>query len=172
MGGFVAQHYLSGGHPAAAAVLVAPVPRSGAWKATFKTVGSHPGKFVKANLTLDIGPIVETPELAHEILFGPGVSRAQADVYFDRWERASYRTYLDLLLKRPRRLGGRTPMLVVGGDRDWLFDVAEWEETASDHGAEMVVIEGAGHQLMLEPGWERLVGLIDGFVDGIRSRAS
>ena len=34
MGGFVVQHYLAGDHPAAGAVLVAPVPRPGAWGAT------------------------------------------------------------------------------------------------------------------------------------------
>jgi pimeloyl-ACP methyl ester carboxylesterase len=169
MGGFVVQHYLASDHPAAGAVLVAPVPRAGAWGATLKTVGHHPGKFAKANLILDIGPIVETPELAHEILFGSGVGREKSDKFFDRWECASYRTYLDLLLKRPRPLVGGTPMLVVGGDHDWLFDVSEWERTAADHGARMVVIEGAGHQVMLEPGWVRLVELIDGFVGEINN---
>lgn len=42
MGGFTIQHYLAKEHPAAAAVLVSPVPRKGGWSATFKAARKHP----------------------------------------------------------------------------------------------------------------------------------
>ena len=168
MGGFTVQHYLAQGNSAAGAILVAPVPRSGAWGATFKAARRHPAAFLKTNLTLDVGAMVEKPEAAHDLLFGPAVSRETADSYHERWERASYRTYLDLLFNRPRARTG-VPMLVVGGTADALFDVAEWEKTTESWRAELVIIDGAGHQMMLEPAWERLVEEIDRFVEELDS---
>jgi pimeloyl-ACP methyl ester carboxylesterase len=42
MGGFTTQHYLAAGNPAKAVVLVSPVPRKGAWGATWKLASKHP----------------------------------------------------------------------------------------------------------------------------------
>ena len=166
MGGFTVQHYLSSGQPARGAVLVAPVPRRGAWGATLKAARRHPGAFLKTNLTLDVGAMVETEERAYDLLFGPAVPPQRAAYYSERWERASYRTYLDLLFNRPRPRP-EVPMLIVGGTEDALFGVAEWERTAADWNAELVIIEGAGHQVMLEPAGAELVDLIDRFVGAL-----
>lgn len=167
MGGYTTQHYLARRHPALAAVLVSPVPARGAWKATWKAARAHPGKFIKANLSLDIGAVVENPDHAYEYLFSPDFPRGEADRYVGRWERASYKTYLNLLFSRPKIENIDVPVLIIGGDRDGLFDVAEWEETAKDLGAELRIIEGAGHQLMLEPAWSTLADEIDTFVGGL-----
>lgn len=167
MGGYTVQHYLAKGHPAAGAVLVAPVPRSGAWRATWRVASRYPAAFVKANLLWDVGVITEDPGRAHQILFGPGVSREEADPFTDRWERASYRTYLNLLFSRPEVPSLPPPVLVIGGSDDFLFDVSEWRSTADDWSADLVVIEGAGHQIMLEPAWPRLADEIDRFAEAL-----
>src|SRR5205085_744455 len=55
MGGFVVQHYLASGHPAAGAVLVAAVPPTvGAWPAALRAVRRHPLAFLKVNLMLSL----------------------------------------------------------------------------------------------------------------------
>jgi pimeloyl-ACP methyl ester carboxylesterase len=167
MGGFVAQHYLAAGHPARGAVLVSPVPNNGAWGATFKVARHHPVRFIKANLTLDIGAVVERPDVAYDLLFGPAVSRGEADIYFERWHRASYRTYLDLLFNPPDLSKVDLPIVVIGGGEDGFFDVRECERMTEALQADLMILDGAGHEIMLEPSWEPLVDEIDSFVAGL-----
>lgn len=73
--------------------------------------------FARLNLTLDVGPLVATPERAREYLVASGAPSEDLDPYLDRLEGASYRAYLDMLLNRPslRRLA--VPSLVVGAVR-------------------------------------------------------
>lgn len=165
MGGYVAQHYAALGHPATGLVLVSPVPPQGAWKVTKRVARRHPGKFAKANLMFDIGAVVENPDHAYEWLFSPAFSRDEADRYGERWERASYRTYLDLLFNRPAVDRIEIPRMVVGGDADGLFSVDEWRRGAKKLGAPLQVIPGAGHQIMLEPSWRELAELLVRFAD-------
>jgi pimeloyl-ACP methyl ester carboxylesterase len=163
MGGYVVQHYAALGYPASGLVLVSPVPPQGAWKATGRVARRHPGKFAKANLMFDIGAVVENPDHAYEWLFSRSFPRKEADGYAGRWERASYRTYLGLLFKRPEVDRINVPRLVVGGSDDGLFSVEEWERGSEKLRAPLHVIPGAGHQLMLEPSWGELAELLDKF---------
>ncbi len=163
MGGYVVQHYASFGHPATGIVLVAPVPPRGAWGATWRVARRHPGKFIKANLTFDIGAVVEDPSHAYEWLFAPSFPREEADRYGDRWERASYRTYLGLLFGRPDVNRIRVPIVLIGGSEDALFTLDEWEKAARSLQARLDVLVGAGHQIMLEPAWRELADRIERF---------
>lgn len=167
MGGFTTQHYLAAGHPARAAILVSPVPRKGAWGATFKVVRRHPWRFLKSNLTLDVGAVVETEEAAHHLLLSGSLPREAIHPYMERLERASYRTYMDLLMRRPDLSSVDVPALVIGGTDDGFFTEAEWMDTASALGAELVMLPGVGHQPMWEGRGQRLVEEIDGFVRGL-----
>ncbi|MFZ0625406.1 MAG: alpha/beta fold hydrolase [Acidimicrobiia bacterium] len=167
MGGFTTQHYLAGGHPAQAGILVSTVPQRGAWKATLKAARRHPGVFARINATLNVGPLVATPELAHEFLFASTFPRSEVARYGERLEDASYRAFLDLLLKRPDVGRISVPTLVVGGDADGFFDMVEWETTAAALGTNLVVLPGAGHEPMLEPSWPELVDVIDEFVTNL-----
>ena len=163
MGGYVVQHYAALGHPATGLVLVSPVPSQGAWGATWRVARRHPGKFLKTNLMLDVGAVVEDPGHAYEWLFAPEFPREEADSYMDRWERASYRTFLGLLFSRPQTANIDVPVLLIGGDRDGLFSLDEWRKTERKLGTRLVTVEGAGHEMMLEPAWSELADYIDAF---------
>jgi len=167
MGGFTTQHYLGRGHPARAAILVSTVPRKGAWGATFKVIAKHPWLFLKANLTLDVGTVVETEAAAYDFLISPRRPSAEIEKYMDRMERASYRAYLDLLVNRPDLSAVDLPVLVLGGADDGLFKEKEWRDTATDLGAELVVFDGIGHQPMWEGQGARLIEEIDRFVSNL-----
>lgn len=167
MGGFTTQHYLAAGHPARAAVLVSPVPRKGAWGATLKVIRRHPWRFLKANLTLDVGAIVETEDAAYDLLISRSLEPGEIRPYLERLERASYRTYIDLLMRRPDLSSVDVPALVIGGADDGFFTEAEWRDTAAALGADLVMLEGVGHQPMWEGGGARLIEEIDGFVRGL-----
>jgi len=51
-------------------------------------------------------------------------------------------------------------MFVIAAEADAIFSVAEEEKTALAYGAEFEVIEGAAHDLMLDPEWERVATAI------------
>jgi pimeloyl-ACP methyl ester carboxylesterase len=164
MGGFTAQHYLAAGNPAKAVVLVSTVPRRGAWGATWRAASRHPLVFAKINLTADVGHLVETNKRALEFLVASGFSPEKMGVYVSRQERASYPVYLNMLLNRPDLAGVELPALVVGGSEDAFFTEAEWSDTAAALGAELVILDGIGHQPMWEGEGKRLIETIDQFV--------
>jgi len=69
MGGLVVQRYLEN-HELPGAVLLAPVPIGGVWRATLRTLRRHPIKFLKANLIWDLKPLIEERDIAAD-LFPP-----------------------------------------------------------------------------------------------------
>jgi pimeloyl-ACP methyl ester carboxylesterase len=168
MGGFVTQKYLED-HVAPAAVLVASLPPSGILGATLRTGARHPLRLLAANLTWSLYGIVKTPQRAREMFFGPELSDELVAKYQARLTDDAYLAYLDLLFfVRPNlEAVRRTPILVLGGDADWTISSAEVAGTAKAYGAELATFPGA-HDLMLEPGWEKVAERIDTF---IRSRA-
>jgi pimeloyl-ACP methyl ester carboxylesterase len=167
MGGFVTQHYLARGHPARAAILVSPVPRRGAWGATFRVARRHPWRFIKANLTLDVGTVVETPRAARDFLVSPSLPDEFINPYMPRLERASYRVYMDLLLNRPDLRSVDIAALVVGGTDDGFFTEPEWSDTARALGADLQILEGIGHQPMWEGEGVALTDAISKFVETV-----
>lgn len=167
MGGFVAQHYLAQGNPASAVILVSPVPRKGAWGATFRVARRHPWRFIKTNLTLDVGAVVETPEAARDFLVSERLPDDFIEPYMPLLERASYRVYLDLLLNRPDLRAVDIPALVVGGTDDGFFTEDEWSDTARALGGGLEILEGIGHQPMWEGDGTSLTGAIVRFVESL-----
>lgn len=168
MGGFVTQMYLED-HVAPGAVLVASVPPGGILGATLRTGARHPLRLLAANLTWSLYGLVKTPQRAREMFFGPELSDELVAKYQERLTDDAYMAYLDLLLLVRPNLEAvrRTPILVLGGDADWTISRAEVARTAKAYGAELTTFPGA-HDLMLEPGWEKVAERIDTF---IRSRA-
>ena len=164
MGGFTTQHYLAAGHPARAAILVSPVPSGLAWGATLRAARKHPAKFAKVNLTLDVGALVESRDAAETFLASPNTPDDFVDICMDRLERASYRTFIDLLTRRPDLSKVDVPSLVVGGSEDAFFSIAEWRKTAGALGGDLVVLDGIGHQPMWEGEGRQLIEAIKEFV--------
>ncbi len=159
MGGLVVQHYLAR-HPAPAGVLLAPVPTRGAIGATMRAVRKHPGAFLRSNLTLSLGPMVDDPDRAADLLFRPSSNAEVVARTVGRLQTESYWAYLDMIFKRPQPHHVDAPVLVVGARDDALFSVGELEETARKYGSEAVIVEGIGHDLMLDDGWERVASVV------------
>lgn len=165
MGGFVTQHYLAR-HRTAATVLVAPVPVHGAIGATVRVARRHPGAFLRANATWSLGPIVDREDRAMALLFGPGTDPVRARAYARRLGDESYPAYLEMLADLPVPPPDPGPMLVIGGAEDALFSPGEWERTAARYGADLAVVRGLGHDVMLEDAWVEPAGIIADWLDG------
>ena len=85
------------------------------------------------------------------MLFTAHTPAAVVDACFADLQDESYRAYLDMMvfaLPRPARI--HTPMLVLGGELDRVFTVAEVRATARAYRTEAEIFAGMGHDLMLD----------------------
>jgi pimeloyl-ACP methyl ester carboxylesterase len=156
MGCLVVEKYLET-HQAPAAALLAPPPTHGLLRTTLAVAARHPLRFTRVNLTWKLYPIVEKPSLAREFLFSSGIHDDEVRDYWTRLQNEAYFAYLDMLaltLPRPRKV--KTPMLVLGGEQDVLFNPREVRRTARAYGTEARLYPHMAHDMMLEPNW-RLV---------------
>ena len=160
MGGLVAQRLLES-RQVPGAVLLAPVPIGGVFRATLRTMRRHPAKFIKANLLWDLKPLIEKREVAADLLLSDDATPGQVEWMWDRLQADSYPAYLDMLfIVRSRPQLVHSPMAVIAGSEDRIFSVAEHQKTAKAYGIDLAVIEGAAHDVMLGPRWERAAEVI------------
>lgn len=115
----------------------------------------HPLPFLKANGTLKLYPIVGTPALTRESFFPARMSDAQVQQYFTLIQNESYRAFLDMMvfsLPRPKRV--KTPMLVLGAERDNIFTPKEVRATARAYNTEATIFPAMAHDMMLGDDWQ------------------
>lgn len=55
----------------------------------------------------------------------------------------------------------KTPVLVIAGEQDAIFTVAEEQATARKYQAECVVVKDQAHNLMMEAAWQQVADIID-----------
>lgn len=149
-----------------AAVLLAPIPLGGVWRATLRTAARHPLKFLQANLTWDLGPLVSNRSVARDLFFPADMPAEDVDRYWPMLQRESYLAYLDMLFfvrARPQLID--TPVSIFAGSADRLFSVAEHRKMCRPYGTELVVIDGAAHDLMLDPRWEQVAEAVAGALE-------
>lgn len=157
MGGLVVQKYLER-YEAAAAVLLASVPTSGATATALRVLAHHPVQFAKINLRLSLYPVVETPALAREYLFSPTTPPELVAATHSRLQDESYRAFLDMMTRLPRPGQVRVLVRVLGAAEDGIFTLGEVERTARAYGTTATIYPRMGHNMMLEPGWEQVAG--------------
>ena len=166
MGGFVVQKYLEE-HSAAGAVLIAPIPPTGALRAALHIARRHPIPFVKGNLSLSLAPLVATPELARDLFFSASMPDDQVEKYQQRLQDESYLAFLDMvafdLVKSER--ANRVPMLLLGGENDNIVSQRQMRRTAAIYDIQAEFFPDMGHGMILETGWqavaERMLGWLN-----------
>ena len=57
-----------------------------------------------------------------------------------------------------------SPVLVLAGEKDVIFTLAEEKATAEKYKAECIVFKGQAHNLMLEPAWQQVADTIDEWI--------
>ena len=153
MGGFITQKYLET-HAPPAAVLLTSVPPYGLWPATFSLLRRHPLVVLKVLAQLRFYPVIETPALAHDALFSADMPAEQVLTYQKRLNDESFRAYLDELglnLIRTKRV--KTPLLVIGAEKDSVISQKAVKDTAKAYGTHAEIFPGLAHDVMLEAGW-------------------
>jgi pimeloyl-ACP methyl ester carboxylesterase len=124
MGGHVVQKYLET-HTAPAAVLLAPVPKTGILGFVIRYTRKHPLQFLKFLATATPYHAVSTPELTKEAFFSTDAAEEKVAECYARLQNESYRATIDMFflnLPKPKRVK-KTPILQLGAENDKVFSV-------------------------------------------------
>lgn len=149
MGGLVVQRFLEA-RTIRQAVLLASVPRFGATGATLRQLRQDPMSTMRSIFTLDMWPLVRTPERVRRAFFTESSSEANVQWTAAHIQNESYIAYLSMMLRWSRPSKVTTPVAVIAAEGDAVFTLAEQRSLAAAYGAELVILPGAGHDAMLD----------------------
>jgi pimeloyl-ACP methyl ester carboxylesterase len=147
MGGMILQKFLQTGS-CKKAILLASVPPSGVLMASIRALFRYPG-LIPYLLQLNLlGGFRKYPQLMFN-----NTSRFASFMCAE-----SFIAYLELMLPVNHRTS--VPILVVGGSKDGLITVNEFANTAKHYKAQLEIIEGGSHDLMLDKDFEKTAEVI------------
>lgn len=167
MGGGVVQTFLerTDRPRVASAALLASMPPAGVHKVTRSLARHRTRDFLAANLTWNLGRLVRTEDDVRAMFY---TASTPADVVrrtAERVQSESYLAFVDmLLLDRPRPRPVEEPVLVVAASEDAIFDAEDAAATARAWAARAVTVDGIGHSLMVDSGWEQVADLLADWV--------
>lgn len=165
MGGFLIQHYLQK-HPSVKikkAVLLCTVPASGIGGATWQVMKNYPFSFLHALVTFSFKPVFNTYPKAKRLMFAEHFPDAELQPIVARMQDESFRSYLDMmLLNLPAAKSTGVPLLIIGGENDFLVRPSSLKKNAQQLNAEFVLMKGA-HNINMEEGWEKVAERIEEF---------
>lgn len=160
MGGFMIQKYLED-HAAPAAVLLSSPSPAGLLSVAVKNARRHPLIFAKVNMTFSLFPLVSTPVLAREAFFSDDLPEEKLREYWRQMQDDSYRAYLDMVaLDLPKPAKVKTPLLILGAERDNMLTRREIEATATAYNTNAQIVPGVAHNSMLELEWRAVADRI------------
>ena len=176
MGALVVQRYLETA-PAAAVIMMAPVPTTGLSGCTLQLTNRQPD-FLKEAARAVRGKYTEnTVRVMREVYFSPDVTVEQFAAFqplVQDESKTAIAEMMTLAWRSPKRRP-KIPALVMGGELDALFPANLLHFTASGWNAETCVIPRAGHMLMMEPQWTAAAAKIDNWLDrrlGLKASAT
>ncbi|WP_442753655.1 alpha/beta hydrolase [Methylocystis sp. JAN1] len=169
MGGFLTQKLMERRRLPGAALL-ASMPPNGVAEFVGKLIRTDPVGALQANLTLQLKPVVSTPDRVKRLFFSELMSDEDVDLYASKLGNEAFLAYLDMLFGDLCSPAKGTPVLVLGAANDAIFPVHTQKRIAASYGTEAVIFPMA-HDMMLEPGWERVADTIALWVrEGCRQR--
>ena len=163
LGGVLVQKYLEQ-HRAAAAVLLATIPAGGALAGMLRFVRRHPMILLSSLLLFSMRAFIRSPALVREFFFSPSTPEPIVVDCMARLQDESSLALLDLLRLDWRPPLEPLPVLVLAAQADGFLTAAEAERSARAYGTSAEYLQGMGHDLMLEPGWEEVADRIERWV--------
>lgn len=169
MGGLIAQHCLRPGHGLAGLVLLSSVPPNGLAGAALNMMLASPELWFQFGLLQSLGPAAVSAALIRKALFADETPDAEVLRLLPRFQSESLRIAFDLTTPPPLpRPDPAVPVLVLGGTADPLIPLGALHQTAAHFRAELAVLEGAPHGVMLDPAWvaptlERIISWLQSY---------
>lgn len=168
MGGGVVQHLLARrDRPLlAGAVLAASVPPAGALGATLAVARRDPKTFALANLTFNLGLLVEEPAMVRWLLFSDDAPEELVAETALHLQGESYLAFLDMLaLDRPPVAQVEEPLLVLGAADDVLFTPAQAQGIGRAWRAPVVMLPDTAHGVMVDTRWKAAADAVLDWLD-------
>ncbi len=159
MGGLIVQHYLGRAGKAAnvkAAVLLSSVPPSGLTSSAMHMSLIAPDLLFQLGVLQTLGPAAVSPHVIQRAFLSPETPIDAVRGLLPRLQQESPRVATELMAPpqpTPPPAGQRPPMLVVGGDADAFLPVVAFREAATFWNAELKVLHGAPHGIMVDTSW-------------------
>ena len=157
MGGLVVQHVLAKKKPRAA-ILLATVPPSGLGSSAMHMSMLAPDVLWQLGLLQSLGPEAVSADVMARALLSSRSAPDAGKKLLAYLQRESPRAAAELLAPAqptPVRGEAKPPILVLGGDADVFLPVSALRETATFFDAELKILPGAPHGLMIDEGWWR-----------------
>jgi pimeloyl-ACP methyl ester carboxylesterase len=155
MGGFTIQHYMQ--KPSSkvkAAALLCSVPNTGLWKLVVRLLVDFPLKFLMANMSLSWLPIVKDKKELKKLMFSKDYPIENMDSILKNLQDESFLAFLEMVfLRLPRKFQLKTPLMVVGAEKDYLVSETDTRKMGKHYNVEPIIIPNASHCFMLEEGW-------------------
>lgn len=168
MGGMVIQKAVER-QPAAAAgmVMINSVPPAGLGASAFHMAMVAPDLLWQINLMQMFGQHLVSPEAMHRAFFSSRTPPAQVMHHMDRMQQESQQVILDLMnpLELPRTLPKPPPTFVLGGDCDVMIPPLALHQSALAYNADLEIMTGAPHGMMLDNCWPIAAGHIAAWLD-------
>ncbi len=166
LGAKVVQRYAEE-HPVEAVVFLAPVSPRGALGSAINLAAEAPVLWMQLWAAQTMGLNLVDQDLLGRSLFSDALPPDQRRRHTARFQPESSRVALEMGLQSawPTLTRPITPSLVVGGDQDLLIPLRELEHTAAVFRADLQVVSGANHLLMLDTCWKGVADRVLAWLD-------
>lgn len=158
MGCYVIEKYLETENPKPiGVVMLAPYPTVGFLPMLMRWLPKHLGSIAKMLLSMNPYELVATPRKYQTLMLQASMSDDLVQKYHGRLRGESFRVLLEgtlYKLPKPAKVKQPVPMLIIGGDADYLFTPQEFRKTAAAYHAEVEIVKGGSHMLMLDDHWQ------------------
>lgn len=165
MGGFIIQHYLADPDPKVhKAVLLCSSPAQGNIGIIPRLLKDLTLPFLKANLQLSWMPVFKEKTNARKVMFSKDFPEEKLDKAIAQMQDESFRVFLEMtVLNLPDHRKVKTPLLIVGGEKDYLIPEKATRKMAALYNTEPLIVANAPHNVMMEAGWEDVAKKISAF---------
>lgn len=174
MGSFIAERLLEESL-AAAAVLLAPVPRNGTLESATRLLLKYP-KFLSEVVNVTRGRVSATAlHMIKDVYFSPTTKPETLLRFAQLVQPESARAICDLALLGCWRWSPKPPpalpVLVVGGGLDTVFPPLLIRPLARRWNAELQIVPATGHALILDEHWSDCATIVLGWLERLEARS-
>jgi pimeloyl-ACP methyl ester carboxylesterase len=101
---------------------------------------------------------------ARKVMFSNNFPEEMLEKAILQMQDESFLAFLEMTaLKLPDYRKVKTPMLIVGGEKDYLIPEKATRKMAELYQSDPFIVKNAPHNLMMEPGWEKVAEKIETF---------
>ena len=167
MGGLTIQHYLADPDPKIQkAVLLCSTPVQGIPGIIPRLLKDLTIPFLKAILRMSWLPVFKDKINARKVMFSVDYPEVQLEKAVQQMQDESFLVFMEMtLMHLPDHRSVKTPLLIVGGEKDYLIPEKATRKMAALYQTEPVIVKGAPHNIMMEAGWEQTAEKIKAFFE-------